>query len=608
MNTNEDYIKKIKYILYKLCILLSISVSIGICNQIIVRKSIIDIYTYVYTNTKVFGVEVFLILGILTFLYYIFNHLGISTLITGGTIVSVYIINYYKYILKGEYLGPGDLFLLKEASNISQHFEFNITPQILWGAGCLIWLVILTFILKEKVRSKIRRIVGSCLGGFIITISIGFALENTVAANIDMGVVNQNYENNGFLFTFINRLNELKIDIPDKYSKAQVNSIINNIEIQPQESVTTKPNIILIMNEAFYDPTELPNIQFSEDPVSFFRSLQAEYTGGNIITSIFGGSTAQTEYEILTGNSVDFTGKDNIAYTRYIYEGMPSMVNILNSLGYESIAIHPYKKEFYSRDVVYSELGFDRFFSEKDFEEAEKTTTYISDRELYKKIIGEYEIKKQEKSNPMFIHAVTMQNHGPYSSPYDEHNITVEGERLSSDTKQLLERYSNLLKESDQALQELIDYFSKINEPTIIIMFGDHGPVVGEDYALYRELGVFSDVEDVQSNYIISHTPYMIWNNYGQKINSYTNIDASYLGSILLSEANMNCDTYFTYLYNQIHLLKAFNEKFYIDELNRIKSIEELSDEESNILEELWVLQYDRIFGERYIDDNDKDE
>ena len=600
-NVNRVYIKRIGNIICRICVLVSIATSIGLCGEIIIRSSIMDIYKYVCMNTKVFSVSVLLILGILIFTYCIFNNLGIATLITGSLTVIVYMINYYKYIFKGEYVGPADLLLLKEAVNISEYFQINITLQMVWALACIVWIAIITLILKERIISRKKRLVGAGVGILIIATSIGAALNNVVLANINTWNVNVNYENNGFLFTYINRINELKVDKPENYSQSTVESLVHNIVVHDKDSIQQKPNIIMIMNEAWYDPTELPDITFSEDPMPFFRNLQTEYAGGNIITAVFGGYTAQTEYEVLTGNSVDFTGKANVAYTRYVYDNMPSMVRILKNLGYKALAIHPYNKSFYSRSTVYEKLGFDEFLSKDDFESAEIKTAYISDKDVYKRIIQEYE-EYNAQEEPMFVHVVTMQNHGPYSTEYNEHNITVDSSKLSNDTKKLVENYSNLLKESDNALKGLIEYFSQVDEPTIIMMFGDHPPVLGDDYAAYREVGIFDTYEGVNTNYMIHHTPYVIWNNYGQEFNSFTNIDASYLGSILLNEANINYDKYFTYLYNQIPLLKAYNEEFYINKDNQIKEVGELEEQEKQVLEDLWILQYDRIFENKYID------
>lgn len=164
-----------------------------------------------------------------------------------------------------------------------------------------------------------------------------------------------------------------------------------------------KPNIIMVMSEAYYDITEVKNLKLSKDPLENFHSYQKEFIGGNIITSVATGSTAQTEFEVLTGYSVNFTGENNIAYLNLIKNKTRAIPAMMKEEGYNTLAIHPYYKNFYSRDVVYPLLGIDEYISSDSFNNSKTTMNgFVTDMEVMDKIIREYELKN--KTTDPFLH------------------------------------------------------------------------------------------------------------------------------------------------------------------------------------------------------------
>ena len=590
--------------IYRTSIVISISVLIILCGEIIIRESYLEIYKYIYGSKQTFILSIALIFSILVFLYSIFNNIGISTIIVGTSYIILQTINYYKYIFKGEYLGPYDIKLLNEALTISSEFEIHPTSNMVWAIMCIIWLSIITVYTNEKVISKKKRI---CFGiTFIISVLIicnvikSDYISDKIGISLTKFNTNDNYENNGFIFTFINRLNKLEIEEPLDYSKESVLKILNTTGLVDKEDINIKPNIIIIMNESFSDVMDLTNMYLSEDPIPYFRQLKNNFTGGKVITPVIGGFTAQVEYQVLTGNFTFFTNVNNIAYLEYIYEDFPSLVRVLNDIGYNSIAIHPYNRDFYSRDNVYKNLGFKKYIAEDNFLDPERIRTYITDMEVYKRIIYEYEGNKEEK--PLFMHVVTMQNHGPYSSKYNDYNINIESSYLDESNKTIMLEYSNLLKKSDEALKYLIEYFEEVDEPTIVLVFGDHRPVLGDNLSSYKQLNIVNEHLDYRQYHKIMNTPFAIWNNYQLNNLKYDNIDSTYLGAILLKMADLNYDTYFNYLYNNLCNIQALNEYFYIDKQGTVKSNSDMSIETKEILKNLWLLQYDRSFGNKYID------
>jgi phosphoglycerol transferase MdoB-like AlkP superfamily enzyme len=249
-----------------------------------------------------------------------------------------------------------------------------------------------------------------------------------------------------------------------------------------------------------------------------------------------------------------------VPYQQFVTEPTDSLATTLKAQGYYNIAIHPYKASGYKRDLVYPLLGFDEFLSEEDFTDPKRIRSYISDQESYEKIIEQYETKG--KDSPLFIFNVTMQNHGGYS----ESQVVAEDETVrftDLECYREVEQYLSLLRKSDQSFQTLVDYFSKQEEHTIILLFGDHQPNVYSEFldALMEKDGV-SELDAYQRKYKV---PFILWANYNIKEDDVDNISANYLSSYLLQTAGLKGTAYNHYLMNLYQEIPVMNALFYID-------------------------------------------
>ena len=206
-----------------------------------------------------------------------------------------------------------------------------------------------------------------------------------------------------------------------------------------------------------------------------------------------------------------FLPTGSIAYELYIKDETSSICKTLKELGYTNIAIHPYYSTGWSRDKVYPLLGFDDFIAdERNFPNAKYYRSYISDESSYDKVIEQFENKGEDEK--LFVFNVTMQNHGGYASMYSNFPQMVWLEE-SSQYYAKTNQYLSLIEKSDEAFEGLLEYFSNVDEPTVIVMFGDHQPKIETEF--YEELfGKSLDdltVEEDQKRYI---TPFVIWANY----------------------------------------------------------------------------------------------
>ena len=306
------------------------------------------------------------------------------------------------------------------------------------------------------------------------------------------------------------------------------------------------PNIIVVMNESFSDLNVLGDFTTNEDYMPYLHSLQngAENTvTGYLNVSVCGGNTANTEFEFLTGNSMAFLPQGSIPYQQYITKELPALPAYLASLGYETVATHPYYADGWDRDKVYPLLGFSESIFKDQYWGAGYVRKYVSDNSCVDKIIELYE--KKEEGTPLFVFNVTMQNHGGYSDTYDNFtpDITVEGVESTP-----LSQYLSLVRLSDQALEKLISYFEEADEKTIVVFFGDHQPNDTVAAPILNLNGMTTKTLTEDQLKLRYEVPYVIWANYDIDAESGKDTSANYLAADVLHYAGISENAYGSYL------------------------------------------------------------
>lgn len=290
-----------------------------------------------------------------------------------------------------------------------------------------------------------------------------------------------------------------------------------------------KPNVIVIMNEAFSDLQTTFDLETNQDAIPYFRSLCESYPHGISYSSVRGNNTCSTEFEILSGVSTALTAKGATIYESNAVP-MQTLVSAMNARGYETVGIHPYFRTGYNRDAVYDALGFDKTYFMDDFEDAEYIHGFISDKSNYAMLIDCFE----SSDVPFFCFNVTMQNHAGYD---DDGNLP---DKVTAETNSdALNNYLTLLHESDKALEYLISYFETVDEPTVILFVGDHQPMLGRVF--YEEEFKKSEqdfsIEDITHMYEI---PYLICANFPLNMDDApAETSMNYLSEILFSVAGI---------------------------------------------------------------------
>jgi phosphoglycerol transferase MdoB-like AlkP superfamily enzyme len=344
------------------------------------------------------------------------------------------------------------------------------------------------------------------------------------------------------------------------------------------------------MSEAFSDLDILGEFTTNEDYIPFVHSLLkgADNTqSGYLHVSVLGGNTANTEFEFLTGETMAFLPQGSIPYQQYVKMPTFSLASYLNELGYSTVAMHPYLSTGWQRDKAYTLLDFHSFLAIDSFDSPTYIRKYVSDESDFDKIREIYENK--EAGQPLFLFNVTMQNHSSYQDSFDnfQPGITVEG---SDDAA--LSNYLSLLKISDDELEKLVDYFSRQEEKTLLVFFGDHQPsdqVVEDIWRLNGKDPANLELADLQLRYEV---PFFIWANYD--IEEKTGVDTSpnFLSCAVLEAAGLP--------YSDYHLfLQELSESYPVISSIQVKDAAGNSYEVKECMEDLQkysLLQYYQLF------------
>ena len=386
---------------------------------------------------------------------------------------------------------------------------------------------------------------------------------------------------------------------------------------QDDEPKKKLPNVIVIMDETLSDLQAVNKYLYDSgytdklletdvDPLEYIHSIpeSEHFEKGWALSSVFGGNTANSEFEFLTGHSMAFFPAGSVVYNLYLNEkNCFSLVNNLSSFGYHTVGMHPENPTNWSRNRVYGFFGFDETSFIDDFADAGEDDYYrghVSDSAAFKKIEEMFESYRNDSEDPYFAFIVTMMNHGGYKSENFNYTVDVTDEFDMSEA----EEYFSSIKKTDEAIKEIIDYYTASGEETVILIFGDHQPSISNS-AFYRDY--FGDREDssspIYSKYII---PYYIWANFDFR-------DAP-TEETVISEDSL---TSINYLSLRIYDICGIEKTEYLDFIEDVQkdypvltgmgffnsekefvTVESVSEEKYSLLQIYKYLQYNCIFEE----------
>ena len=317
------------------------------------------------------------------------------------------------------------------------------------------------------------------------------------------------------------------------------------------------------------------------------KSMQANHWGGELYVQSYGGGTAQTEYEVLTGYRVDYTSVAAYLDQTLVHDGMDSLASLLKRYGYYTTAMHPAHGSVYNREKAYQRMGFDEtVFIEDMAPPYSDVGPYPSDQYLFEEIIRQYEGRPENQ--PWFSFVVTYQNHGGYDYDYDEHGIAAVGRDGVSMPNATT--FANALRESDIQLHMLIDYFAAQQRPVVVVIFGDHAPALSQ-----VDCQAGGSMED---QYRIHTTPLLVYSNFGLEMPQSLprTLSAYRLGAVLMNTLGFRSDAYYNYLADEATLNLYGTGGWIVDQ----NGVYEDTEQFDTALEALNLIRYDRICGEQY--------
>jgi phosphoglycerol transferase MdoB-like AlkP superfamily enzyme len=350
----------------------------------------------------------------------------------------------------------------------------------------------------------------------------------------------ENYNSNGFALAFAMNVPMAHVTAPNGYSEKAIAAI-------PKPTVTAsvpaeKPDIIVVMSESFWDPTALPGVAITPDPIPNVRTLRS----GSMFSPEFGGMTANIEFEALTGFSNAFLPAGSIPYQQYVRAPIPSVATFLKSEGYEARAIHPGTNWFWNRANVYADFGFDDFKSQETLPPLKTRGPLASDAAMTDEIIKEADATDK----PFFFFAVSLQNHGPYEPHrYSDTTHTVQAP-ISQSARDSLLSYAEGASDADKGIERLVEWAKNRKRPTVIAFFGDHLPPLGP---VYVETGFLKDnvaprKEGADKMQLHHETPLIIWSNRSGPVKDLGAVSPAFLPYQILKTAGITHPYYTGFL------------------------------------------------------------
>lgn len=527
-------------------------------------------------------------------LYLIIGRLRGSALTASALCLLIGVANHYVLVFRGRVIFPCDLAALQTAMNVAGGFDFTPDRAIVTASLItLAYVLLLTRLPRVKGRHMPRlRVAVPLCGAACAYILVFFATPLLPS----IGIYAQQWKTqaNGFLLNFTAALRYSIVTEPEGYSPQAVQAIAQDYPAPARPDGVQPVHILAIMNESFADLSAYDGLTLSEDPIPFLHSLTENTIKGTMYSPVTGGGTANVEFEFLTGNNLSFLPPSTVAYQLYLHDNTPGLARQLKTLGYHTVAFHPYLSSGWNRTAVYQWMGFDRQLYEQDVVDPEYIRGFISDASDYEQL---YRLTDQAGENPLFVFNVTMQNHSGYDLPWSNLERTsvlsgdLEGENYAAD------QFFSLMRESDDALRELIGHYEQSDQPTMIILFGDHQPPLGNDF--YQDLAG-KPLDDRTTGEVFDQygTPFFIWANYDIPEADNVVLSAYQLGVLTAQAANLPLTGYQSFLASLGQHLPVITPVGFISSDGTIYSDEsQLPAASRKLLNNYRLLAYDNVFG-----------
>lgn len=486
---------------------------------------------YTFFTTPLLGflnwLPVFLVLAALTFaLGNVFGASAVTMVVFGVLNVA----NQLKIEARDDPVVPQDLTMLREALTAAGGYNLRIDLPLVAAFVAVCVVLIAAAVLVRTRKSGRSRVLVRCgrAAGCLLCLAILAGLTPTVYASADLFSafpctnrfnMTTVCQETGFHYTFLRSMTQNNLQKPEGFSKTEIEERIAQTQTTAAEP---KPvNVIFVMSEAFCDITDADAFAWTADtdPLKNYHAVQQSEHAitGRLIVPNYGGGTANTEFDVLTGMQTAMLSDASVSSFRVLHKNMNSIFRVADENGWQTAFIHPGKAWFYNRQNIYKWLGAQEIVFEDVFADATYKGGYVSDESLTEYLIADFE-NRQAVGQPQFTYVTTIQNHMAYTeSKYGKARDLYQlqlAEELPEDAKTMLTVYTHGLRDADAMLGDLVSYFERQEEPVLLIWYGDHLPSLGDNYLCYRALGMDMTADRSTQDWLDAYAPpFVMWTN-----------------------------------------------------------------------------------------------
>ena len=598
----------------------------------------------------VFVLNVILVALLYLMLLMLFNRFWTASIVILAVGIIVAAIEHFKVEIRYEAILPADLgFLGSNTGNMLTFIPAGAHVTILVALGAFAVLLALILVLRHFDGRKGRMIRTDNLSLnltsrlillllpilvfalYCIHVSTTDSLANKFSRALgdtpSMWDSVYDAQRNGPLVAFTRQLNPKIMDKPSNYSEETMKKVAARYQKEAETINASRTNnltdstVVYVLSESFSDPSRVPGLKTNKDSMPNIRKIKAGTTSGLMLSSGYGGGTANLEYMGLSGLSMaNFESSLSSPYQQLVpSQHWTPTINQLWGAPVNSLGYHPYESSMYSRATNYKKFGFSHFYTLTGpdvikYQDKIDESPYVSDKSSYDSAL---EGIKSGKTNK-FIQIITMQNHMPYHEWYENNDYTAEsttGTPLGDDEQQSIETYQKGVEITDQATQEFLNELDALDKPVTVVFYGDHLP------------GIYSSASEDDNNSLALHlTDYFIWSNKASSSQGNKASDAAYSSpNFFVAQAadhmNAKVSPYLAFLTEMHSKIAAMEppvvnkiqgwdripegQNIYLDQNGNPMFTDDFDKETKQLLADYKLIQYDITAGKNYLKDTD---
>lgn len=589
------------------------------------------------------------------------NRFWIATLVFGVALTAFGVANSIKVQLRNEPIIPADLTFISggDTGSIMSFVPKSSQAFVNGAINFVIWFAIIAFalfVLDGRRRfihcswrhpiANAKNIIGNIFRVLAAILSVAllsaYAMGlGTPGSNVYKWAKDNGYEPqlwnaigdaqaNNPATTFLSLSKVKAMDKPSNYSQKTMESLAKEYTQeaktinQTRTGELTDNTVIMILSETFSDPTRVPGVSFSLDPIPNIRNIKNTTTSGLMLSPGYGGGTANIEYQALTGlNLANFNDSLIVPYQQLVpNQNDPYSFNQIWMKKYgknASTAVHPFQQSMYLRNINYRKFGFSYLYTLDSKIPLKHTgcidrSPYVSDSEAYQSILDLLD-RQQDSKSSQFLQLVTMQNHMPYGDYYDNNEFSDANisEDLSDGERWNINTYTKGINWTDQETADFLNQLDQMDKPITVIFYGDHLP------------GIYDTADMNKNNKTVLHeTDYFIWSNsasssHGTKVNPTTTAytSSNYFMPLAAEHMNAKVSPYLAMLTELQQEVPAMSRVIgtnggigqgkatYLDHDGNDIKVTALSAKAKELLKDYKLVQYDQTVGKNYLKDLD---